>query len=217
MVQPGQVLKLLCARIISKRPATVFVKASPNGYLIKVSLILLDSMAVLPRAAQWPHYQAPMAVLSRPAQFGHFVKSNPIAILSRPAPMAILLSKSNGKFIKDSPRATSSRQPQWLFYQGKLPSHQSQLPLYQIKAGFLKPATAIYQGQPQPQLYDGCGGKGQPLGLALGGPSRYCADLIEAGPDGQFINAASNRKGQPLDLVLGGSTRSLSTAGRPRI
>ena len=157
-------------------------------------------MAVLPRAAQWPHYQAPMAVLSRPAQFGHFVKSNPIAILSRPAPMAILLSKSNGKFIKDSPRATSSRQPQWLFYQGKLPSHQSQLPLYQIKAGFLKPATAIYQGQPQWQLYDGCGGKGQPLGLALGGPSRYCAGLIEAGPDGQFINAASNRKGQPLDL-----------------
>ena len=133
LVQPGQVLKLLCARIISKRPATVFVKASPNGYLIKASPISSAPMAVLPRAAQWPHYWAPMAVLSRPAQFGHFVKSNPIAILSRPAPMAILLSESNGKFIKDSPRATSSRQPQWLFYQGKWPSHQSQLPLYQSK------------------------------------------------------------------------------------
>ena len=67
-----------------------------------------------------------------------------------------------------------------------------------IKAGF--------SSQPQWQLYDGCSGKGQPLGLALGGPSRYCADLIEAGPDGQFIKASSNRKGQPLDLVLAGST-----------
>ena len=128
LVQPGQVLKLLCARIISKRPATVFVKASPNGYLIKASSFHQPRW---PRAAQWPHYQAPMAILSKPAQFGHFVKSNPIAILSKPAPMAILLSKSNGKFIKDSPKATSSRQPQWLFYQGKWPSHQSQLPLYQ--------------------------------------------------------------------------------------
>ena len=61
---------------------------------------------------------------------------NPIAILSKPAPMAILLSKSNGKFIKDSPKATSSRQPQWLFYQGKWPSHQSQLPLYQSQWPF---------------------------------------------------------------------------------
>ena len=133
LVQPGQVLKLLCARIISKRPATVFVKASPNGYLIKASSFHQPRW---PRAAQWPHYQAPMAILSKPAQFGHFVKSNPIAILSKPAPMAILLSKSNGKFIKDSPKATSSRQPQWLFYQSKWPSHQSQLPLYQSQWPF---------------------------------------------------------------------------------
>ena len=156
-----------------------------------------------------------MAALSSPN--GHFIKaspvwplckSNPIAILSKPAPMAILLSKSNGKFIKDSPKATSSRQPQWLFYQGKMPSHQSQLPLSKPMAILSKPAaTAIYQGQPQWQLYDGCSGKGKPLGLAFGGPSRYGADLIEAGPDCQFIKASSNRKGQPLDLVLAGSTR----------
>ena len=124
---------MLCARIISKRPATVFVKASPNGYLIEASPFHQPRW---PRAAQWPHYHAPMAILSRPAQFGHFFKSNPIAILSKPAPMAILLSKSNGKFIKDSPKATSSRQPQWLFYQRKWPSHQSQLPLYQSQWPF---------------------------------------------------------------------------------
>ena len=189
---------MLCARIISKRPATVFVKASPNGYLIKAS----------PSPDGRFTKGGAMAALSGPN--GRFIKASPVWPFCQEQPncMAILLSKSNSKFIKDSPRATSSRQPQWLFYQSKWPSHQSQLPLYQSQWPFyqsrlLKAGHGNLSRPAQWQLYDGCGGKGQPLGLALGGP----ADLIEAGPDGKFIKASSNRKGKPLDLVLGGSTR----------
>ena len=136
------------------------------------------------------------AALSSPN--GHFIKASPVWPLCQEQPncnfiKAILLSKSNGKFIKDSPKATSSRQPQWLFYQGKWPSHQSQLPLYQsqwpfyqsrlprqfIKAsprgnfmmvallrGFDRgrPRLPIYQSQLRPE--------GPTL---IGGSTRYCA------------------------------------------
>ena len=124
---------------------------------------------------------------------------------SRPAPMAILFSSApmakgdqgqpKGHFVQAAPVAILSRQ--------MAVSSKPIAALPKPMAILSKPAaTAIYQGQPQYQLYDGCSGKGKPVGLALGGPSRYCADLIEAGPDCQFIKANSNRKGQPLDLVL---------------
>ena len=38
---------------------------------------------------------------------------------------------------------------------------------------------------------------------------------MEAGHDGQFIKASSNRKGRPLHLALGGSIRGFDQ-GRPR-
>ena len=150
-----------------------------------------------------------MAALSSPN--GHFIKASPVwplcqeqpncnfinrmASLSRTARRPLRPGSPSGYFIKANGRLIKAN-CRFIKANGNF-----------IKAGFSKPATAIYQGQPQWQLYDGCSGKGQPLGLALGGPSRYCADLIKAGPDGQFIKASSNRKGQPLDLVLGGLTR----------
>ena len=158
-----------------------------------------------------------MAALSSPN--GHFIKASPVWPFCQEQP--------NCNFIKASPNGNFFKQVEWQAYQGQPESNFAQAAPVAILsrqmavsskpiAALSKPmailskpasqtATAIYQGQPQWQLYDGCSGKGQPLGLALGG--RYCADLIKAGPDGQFIKASSNRKGQPLDLVLGGSTR----------
>ena len=152
-----------------------------------------------------------MAALSSPN--GHFIKASPVWPLCQEQP--------NCNFIKASPNGNFIKQVEWQVYQGQPKGHFVQAAPVAILsrqmavsskpiAALPKPmailskpaATAIYQGQPQYQLYDGCSGKGKPVGLALGGPSRYCADLIEAGPDCQFIKANSNRKGQPLDLVL---------------
>ena len=90
-----------------------------------------------------------------------------------------------------------------------------------IKAGFSKPATAIYQGQPQWQLYDGCSGKGQPLGLARRpkpllrgfdrGRPRWPIYQSQLQPEGPTLRSSSRR----LDPLLR-RVSSLSTAGRPR-
>ena len=148
-----------------------------------------------------------MAALSSPN--GHFIKASPVWPLCQEQP--------NCNFIKASEWQVYQGQPEGHFVQAAPVAILSRQMAVSSKpiAALPKPmailsqpaATAIYQGQPQWQLFDGCSGKGKPLGLALGGPSRYCADLIEAGPDCQFIKASSNRKSQPLDLVLGGSTR----------
>ena len=151
-----------------------------------------------------------MAALSSPN--GHFIKASPVWPLCQEQP--------NCNFIKASPNGNFIKQVEWQVYQGQPEGHFVQAAPVAILsrqnavsskpiAALPKPmailskpaATAIYQGQPQWQLYDGCSGKGKPLGLAFGGPSRYGAG------DCQFIKASSNRKGQPLDLVLAGSTR----------
>ena len=94
---------MLCARIISKRPATVFVKASPNGYLIKASPISSAPMAK----------GGAMAALSSPN--GRFIKASPVWQLCQEQP--------NCNFIKASPNGNFIKQVKWQVYQGPPEGH----------------------------------------------------------------------------------------------
>ena len=170
-----------------------------------------------------------MAALSSPN--GHFIKASPVWPLCQEQP--------NCNFNKASPNGNFIKQVEWQVYQGQPEGHFVQAAPVAILskqmavsskpiAALPKPmailskpaATAIYQGQPQWQLYDGCSGKGKPLGLALGGPSRYCADRgrprlpidqSQLQPEGPTLRSNSRR----LDPLLR-RVSSLSAAGRPR-
>ena len=154
--RPGQ-------SILSKsRPNGRFINARPNGRFIKAE------------ANGWPDLQISATnCIFVIIPHDQFISGRAKLFLAKAGLMAVLSARGftsaqaaiapHKQFIN----AALSRSMAILSMMAGL--FKAQLPFYQGRP------WPLYQGQPQRQFYDGCGGKGQPLDLALGGSIRYCA------------------------------------------